>query len=97
MNLIFHFISGGIDGMFVRMSNIQGFPPGYNRELFFNRKGFTALNCLVFAGFDHTIYDLVPNSPGSFHDSSIYRVSGMKAYLETRFPRVQVLGTYLDF
>ena len=33
------------------------------------------------------IYNLVVKAPGSFHDAVIYQMSGVKAYLETRFPR----------
>ena len=35
---------------------------------------------------------MVVNAPGSFHDATIYRLSMMKAWLESCFPRVQVLG-----
>ena len=59
---------------------------------FINRKGFNSLNVLVTGGSDKLIYDLVVNAPGSFHDAEIYQMSGIKAYMETRFPRNICLG-----
>ncbi len=35
---------------------------------------------------------MVPNIPGSFHDATSYRLSMMRAWLESWYPRVQVLG-----
>lgn len=81
--------------MFVAMKNLRELPPNHNRTLYICRKGFPALNCLMFAGYDHFIYDCVPNAPGSFHDSTVYNLSSTKPYLESRVPRVQVLGRYL--
>jgi len=59
---------------------------------FKNRKGAHTLNVLVTAGFDHRIYDVVVNAPGSFHDAAIWRISEIKQYLEMRFPRRYILG-----
>lgn len=62
-------------------------PEDVDPAVFINRKGFNSLNVLVTAGCDKLIYDLVVNAPGSFHDAGIYQMSGVKAYLESRFPR----------
>ena len=43
-------------------------------------------------GSDKLIYDLVVNAPGSFHNAGIYQMSGVKAYMETRFPHNNCLG-----
>ncbi len=48
---------------------------GHDAGLYFNRKGWKALITLIFAGMDHRIYDIVPNAPGSFHNSTIYNLS----------------------
>jgi hypothetical protein len=81
--------------MFIPMTNLRELPEGHDMELYNNRKGWPAINCLMFAGYDHTIYDMVPNAPGSFHDSTVYLLSNMKTYLEGRDTRIQVLGTYI--
>ena len=78
--------------MFVPMPYLRGLPTGYDKLIFINRKNYPALNCLIFAGYDHTIYDIVPNASGSFHDANVYNLSAMKHYLESRHPRVRVLG-----
>ena len=78
--------------MFVPMNNLRGWPEGHDAALYYNRKGFKSLNTLIFAGFDRRIYDIVPNAPGSFHDNTVYNLSTMKPYLESRVPRIQVLG-----
>ena len=67
-------------------------PVGMEKDLFVNRKGRFSLNCLVTGGYDHKIYDIVCNAPGSFHDASIYRLSQVKPYLESLYPRVYVVG-----
>ena len=83
--------------MFIPMTNLRGWPAGHDAGLYYNRKGWKALNTLIFAGMDHRIYDIVANAPGSFHDSTIYNLSTMKHYLETRVPRIQVLGNLLKY
>ena len=57
-----------------------------------NRKGRKSLNVLVTAGYDHQIYDVINNAPGSFHDAAIWRMSEVKPELELIYPRVHVLG-----
>ena len=88
-------VVAGIDGCHVVFKEApRGLDPygDPKQKLFINRKGSYSLNCLVTGGFDHKIYDIVINVPGSFHDSSVYRLSRVKAYLETLYPRVYVLG-----
>ena len=60
--------------------------------MFINRKGFNSLNILATGGSDKLLYDLVVNAPGSFHDAAIYQMSGVKPYMESRFPRHICLG-----
>ena len=67
-------------------------PVNHDPVQFINRKGFNSLNVLMTGGFDKLIYDLVVNAPGSFHDAGIYQMSGVKAYMETRFPCNIYLG-----
>ena len=69
--------------MFVPMTNLRGLPEGHDNVLYINRKGWPALNCLIFAGYDHKIYDITMNAPGSFHDANVYNLSPMKHYLES--------------
>ena len=86
-------VIGGIDGSHVRMECLtRQMPDGMDKEIFRNRKGWYSLNVLVFGGYDHRIYDLVVNAPGSFHDSAIFRMSMMKPYIRRLYPKVQVLG-----
>ena len=88
-----HNVIGGIDGSHVRMECLtRQIPDGMDKEIFRNRKGWYSLNVLVFGGYDHRIYDLVVNAPGSFHDSAIFRMSMMKPYIRRIYPKVQVLG-----
>ena len=61
-------------------------------DTFINRKGFHSLNVLVIGGFDRLIYDVIANVPGSFHDSTVYRLSEFKPYLESRWPRETCIG-----
>ena len=78
--------------MSVPMTNLRIPHKGHYQLLYFNRKVYPALNTLVLAGYDHCIYNIVINAPGSFHDSTVYNLSQMKLYPETLVPRVQVLG-----
>ena len=78
--------------MFVPMKNLRNLPPNYDRQVFINRKGWPALNVLMVAGYNHIIYDCDVRAPGSWHDSHVYNMSSTKPYLESRVPRVQVLG-----
>ena len=61
-------------------------------DTFLNRKGFHSLNVLVIGGFDPLIYDMTANVPGSLHDSTVYRLSEFKSYLESRWPRETCIG-----
>ena len=85
-------IIGGIDGMMIPMTNLRSFPPGHDSGLYYNRKTRPALNTLIFANYNQEFFDMVVNAPGSFHDATINRLSKMKAWLESCFLRVQVLG-----
>ena len=67
-------------------------PANVDPAVFINRKGFNSLNVLVTGGCDKLIYNLVYNAPGSYHDAGVYQMSGVKAYLESRFPRNICLG-----
>jgi hypothetical protein len=40
-----------------------------------NRKNFTSLNVLIVAGANGKIYYLTSNSPGSYHDSAVFKTS----------------------
>ena len=60
------------------------------------RKGYFAINPLIFSGFDRRIYDMVINVPGSYHDAATWRMSMMKPYLENLDPKAVVLGQYFD-
>ena len=75
-------VIAGVDGMFVRMTNLRNIPEGHYLLLYFNRKVYPALNTLILAGYDHCIYDNVINAPGSFHDSTVYNLFQMKPYLK---------------
>ena len=85
-------VIAGVDGMFVPMKNLRNIPEGHYQLSYFNREVYPALNTLVLAGYDHCIYNIVINAPGSFHNSTMYNLSQMKLYLENLVPRVQVLG-----
>ena len=56
----------------------RGVEPPLTIRRFKNRKDAHTLNILVTAGFDHRIYDIVVNAPGSFHDAATWRISEIK-------------------
>ena len=76
----------------MRLSNINKVPEGHVANNYICRKNFYALNVLIFAGYDHRMYDMVINVPGSFHDATTWRLSLMKPYLESLNPKAVVLG-----
>lgn len=49
---------------------MDGHDGGHDAALYYNRKGLKSLETLMFAGFDHSIYDIVSNVPGSFNDNT---------------------------
>ena len=50
---------GGIDGCFMRLSNIKKVLEGHNANHYICRRQYHALNVLIYAGYDHRIYDMV--------------------------------------
>ena len=51
-----------------------------------------SVNSQIVGGFDRKIYNVLLAAPGSFHDASIWELSKVKAWVETKFPRRFILG-----
>ena len=78
----------------MRLSNINRVPDGHVAANYICRKNFYALNVLIFADYQHRIFDMQCNVPGSFHDATTWRLSVMKPYMEALDPKAVVLGNY---
>lgn len=57
-----------IDGTHIPIKN-----PDVQSQARYNRKGWTSFNCHACCGPDGIFYDVVVGSPGSYHDSSIFK------------------------
>ncbi|XP_066590872.1 putative nuclease HARBI1 [Prorops nasuta] len=74
-------IDGAIDCTHVRLtsSKLQGI-----NEVFRNRKGYLSLNVQAVVGPKTEFLDLVPEWPGSEHDSRIFQISRLFIKYQTR-------------
>lgn len=66
-------------------------PNNSSAETFRNRKGFFSLNIQMICGPDMKVYDIDAGWPGSCHDSTIWRSSG----IFNRFRSGEFAGRYL--
>lgn len=81
-------IVGCVDGTHIKVE----VPNVLERETFRNRKGFMSLNCQMICGPDLEIFDIDAGSPGSAHDSRIFRESAVYEKCQALPPQYHLLG-----
>ncbi|XP_059219925.1 putative nuclease HARBI1 [Stomoxys calcitrans] len=74
-------VIGCIDGTHIKILA----PTLSERWKYYNRKGFYSLNVMVVCDHKLRIRYISPSHPGSAHDSLVWNVSDLKAYLAERY------------
>ena len=72
-------VTGGGEGCFMRLSNINKVPEGHVAANYICRKNFYPFNVLIFVDYIHRILDMQYNMPGSFHDATTCRCFSYEA------------------
>ena len=70
-------VIGAIDGTVIRVK-----PPSTSEEAYVGRKEGHAINCQVICDINERFLDAVVLWPGSIHDSTIWKLSGVKTLIE---------------
>ena len=70
-------VIGAIDGTVIRVK-----PPSTSEEAYVGRKDGHAINCQVICDINERFLDAVVRWPGSIHDSTIWKLSGVKTLIE---------------